>query len=576
MHQGLPSRAVCSMLLIVLLVQGSSTQTFMPIFRLFATLGLVIVLLSDYANAATALKSSAQHIYIAEDQQVLPHRYANIPHWLDSLTEVNRVALTGGSYWLVKQLNIQQADQWLASVDGPNIENIDYYLYSEGNQLRHLSSGYLHPYEYLFSYARHIDTPTLGGYWLIARVSSHYYTEQPQLNFAPKAELGQLYHQRASLITLCLGALLILAIYNGAVSIVQQDKVFALFSAYLLAITISLALVFQVTVHLFNLRALSIQLLPLLTIPVFSVLFYSRFLDLQRYSPRLWLISRYLIALCLLAIPATTIWLNYTVVIIFNLILLWITLTLVSAMVCWRKGSEQARSFILPTLLLIVPALLIVLSVIPKDTTTLLATDILLLLCCTLSGLSMSLALHYKFKRLVLESLKVNQQLNLERDAARLDALTGLQNRYAFNEYVSQQLTFTGEQNCCLALIDIDYLKIVNDQSGHQEGDRLIKLAAEALNMVLTDRVELFRIGGDEFAVFSSQLSASELQEKLSIVDKVIQLNGAAHSGISFGCANTNSCRDAEQLFYRADMTMYQQKAQRKSKAKLVVAPSYP
>lgn len=541
----------------------------MSAFRFFISLALTLYLACYKPAIAADLNASSQQIYLAEDQQVLPHRYSDIPSWLNKLSQVDRVKLSGGSYWLVKKINISQPNQWIASVDGPVIENIDYYLYSEGNQMRHLSSGYLHPYEYLFSYARHIDTPSLGGYWLITRISSQYYTEQPQLSFGHKSDMSQLYHWRASVITLCLGGLLILAIYNGAVGLVQQDRVFAYFSGYLFSITLALALVFHVAAHLLQLRITQLHLLPVLLIPIFSVLFYCRFLSLQQYAPKLWLASRYLIALCLLSIPIAVIWVNWAVILVYCVILLWVVLALSSALQCWRQGSKQAQLFILSTLLLLIPALLLAMAIVPKNTTTLLAADLSILLSCIFSTLFMSLALHYKFKRLTLESLLVAKQLSEERDAARLDALTGLKNRYAFNEYVSN-IEFDEEHHTSLALVDIDYLKSINDHAGHQEGDKLIKLVAEALNMVLSDQVKLYRIGGDEFAAFSDTLSCSEIDEKLAIADKIIQLNGTAQSGISFGSASTDDCQDAEQLFYRADMTMYQQKAQRKRKSKLV------
>ncbi len=181
----------------------------------------------------------------------------------------------------------------------------------------------------------------------------------------------------------------------------------------------------------------------------------------------------------------------------------------------------------------------------------------------------MSLALNYKFKQITIKSALVAEQLNQERDAARLDALTGLQNRYAFNEYVNS-IQFENSPYLCLALIDIDYLKTINDHAGHQEGDKLIKLVADALTLVFNQQVQLFRIGGDEFAAFSQTLSRQQIDEKLAIADKITQLNGTAQSGISFGSATTDDCQDAEQLFYKADMTMYQTKAQRKQKSKLV------
>ncbi len=520
-------------------------------------------------NAHADDYSSQQQIYLAEDQQVLPHRYNDIEDWLGKLQQVNKVSLSGGSYWLVKRIDISHPQQWIASVDGPAIENIDYYLYSEGNQIRHLSSGYLHPYEYLFSYARHIDTPSLGGYWLITRISSQFYSEQPQLNFGSKPHMSQLYHWRASIIMLCLGAVMVLAIYNAAIGFVQQDRVFAYFSGYVFAIVISLASIFQVGSDLLAINNPKLYMLPVLLIPVCSLLFYSRFLDLQQVSLNLWRASRLVMVLSIIAMPIVVIWINWTVLVVYTISLLWIALTFACAIYSFKKTAIQGRLFVLSTLILFVPASLLGSSMLPRSTSLILAADFAIVLCAITNTLLMSLALNYKFKQITIKSALVAEQLNQERDAARLDALTGLQNRYAFNEYVNS-IQFENSPYLCLALIDIDYLKTINDHAGHQEGDKLIKLVADALTLVFNQQVQLFRIGGDEFAAFSQTLSRQQIDEKLAIADKITQLNGTAQSGISFGSATTDDCQDAEQLFYKADMTMYQTKAQRKQKSKLV------
>ncbi|WP_427981946.1 diguanylate cyclase domain-containing protein [Agarivorans sp.] len=528
---------------------------------------LILLLIGLMHNAHADDYSGQQQIYLAEDQQVLPHRYNDIKNWLTKLQNVDSVALNGGSYWLVKKIDISHPQEWIASVDGPAIENIDYYLYSEGNQIRHLSSGYLHPYEYLFSYARHIDTPSLGGYWLITRVSSHFYTEQPQLNFGPKPRMSQLYHWRASIITFCLGAVLVLAIYNAAIGFVQQDRVFAYFSAYVFAIVIALASIFHIGSDLFGIKNPKLYMLPVLFIPLCSLLFYSRFLDLQQVSLSLWRANRLVMLLSIIAMPIIVIWINWTVVIVYTICLLWVALSFVCAIYSFKKTAIQGRLFVLSTLILLVPTSLLASSFVPKSTSLILAADLSVVLCAIANTLLMSLALNYKFKQISIRSAQVAEQLHQERDAARSDALTGLQNRYAFNEYVGK-IPFEKAPYLCLALIDIDYLKTINDQAGHQEGDKLIKLVADALTLVFNHQVQLFRIGGDEFAVFSQELSRQQVDEKLAIADRIIQLNGTAQSGISFGSATTDDCQDAEQLFYKADMTMYQQKAQRKQKSK--------
>lgn len=86
-----------------------------------------------------------------------------------------------------------------------------------------------------------------------------------------------------------------------------------------------------------------------------------------------------------------------------------------------------------------------------------------------------------------------------EREAT-MDALTGLNNRGAFDRTVKGLAEMPGAQ-FSLALIDIDNLKKVNDMHGHLAGDRVLSGLAHALKSAVRDEDLVARHGGDEFAV---------------------------------------------------------------------------
>ncbi|MEM5470594.1 EAL domain-containing protein [Hoeflea sp. AS60] len=79
------------------------------------------------------------------------------------------------------------------------------------------------------------------------------------------------------------------------------------------------------------------------------------------------------------------------------------------------------------------------------------------------------------------------------------DQLTGLSNRYAFDEVLNESMS-APTSGFGLLLIDIDNLKQVNDSMGHSVGDGLICEAGRRLAKV-SPRVSVYRLGGDEFAV---------------------------------------------------------------------------
>lgn len=88
---------------------------------------------------------------------------------------------------------------------------------------------------------------------------------------------------------------------------------------------------------------------------------------------------------------------------------------------------------------------------------------------------------------------------------SRTDVLSGLANRRFFVEQFDQC-----ELEKSLMVIDIDRFKFVNDNYGHSVGDEVIVKVANMLSSVFADRGTCARIGGEEFAVFSSDLSFAE------------------------------------------------------------------
>ena len=82
------------------------------------------------------------------------------------------------------------------------------------------------------------------------------------------------------------------------------------------------------------------------------------------------------------------------------------------------------------------------------------------------------------------------------------DPLTRLANRRVFDDRLAALLE-PGQPGATVVLCDLDDLKAINDESGHDAGDRVIILAADALSVVASrvDGCVAARIGGDEFAL---------------------------------------------------------------------------
>lgn len=100
---------------------------------------------------------------------------------------------------------------------------------------------------------------------------------------------------------------------------------------------------------------------------------------------------------------------------------------------------------------------------------------------------------------------------------AKRDALTGLLNRRSLDEALNRHLEQPATPLACL-MIDIDYFKRFNDQYGHDAGDAVMQYVARILTEVVGNDGQVFRFGGEEFAVFLHGMAgepALEMGEKL-------------------------------------------------------------
>jgi diguanylate cyclase (GGDEF)-like protein len=115
---------------------------------------------------------------------------------------------------------------------------------------------------------------------------------------------------------------------------------------------------------------------------------------------------------------------------------------------------------------------------------------------------------------------------------AMTDPLTGLPNRRAWEQMLAERLTGEGDASpFCLALLDIDRFKEINDRAGHLAGDELLKDVAARLTAAIRRRNCVARLGGDEFAVL---LGGVEAGEAAALIEQ-IRIRGGGPVGQSGG-----------------------------------------
>jgi diguanylate cyclase (GGDEF)-like protein len=148
-------------------------------------------------------------------------------------------------------------------------------------------------------------------------------------------------------------------------------------------------------------------------------------------------------------------------------------------------------------------------------------------------------------------SLSINRRVEVSESRARTDPLTGIANRRWLGEELSRELAWARrhEAPLCAALIDIDDLKVYNDQHGHLAGDHLIVSAVDAWRAAVRPSDFLARVGGDEFMLLMPDCSVESAQAVLQ------RIRGATpdETSCSAGLARWDGVEGALELFNRAD-----------------------
>jgi diguanylate cyclase (GGDEF)-like protein len=152
------------------------------------------------------------------------------------------------------------------------------------------------------------------------------------------------------------------------------------------------------------------------------------------------------------------------------------------------------------------------------------------------------------------------------RAEADRDYLTGLANRRRFRTALGQEVERWRRYNvpCALLLVDIDFLKKVNDAHGHSAGDVVIRHVASALVELSRDNDTAARLGGEEFALLlagADDAKAIAAAERLRFTISHEPLEGIGTVTVSLGVASCPSHAGSERTLYAAsDAALYRAK----------------
>jgi len=163
-------------------------------------------------------------------------------------------------------------------------------------------------------------------------------------------------------------------------------------------------------------------------------------------------------------------------------------------------------------------------------------------------------------------------EAELYRKLAYTDELTGVYNRTAFQHDMDSQVTINQETGTSVVkpntifMFDLNDLKECNDNFGHENGDRYIKMVAEALIRTIGIDGRCYRIGGDEFCAIMPSTVQNEIDHKfISIIREIQELDRKGFVvpvsvAVGYAVYNPEYDENLEDTMKRADVLMYQNK----------------
>lgn len=172
------------------------------------------------------------------------------------------------------------------------------------------------------------------------------------------------------------------------------------------------------------------------------------------------------------------------------------------------------------------------------------------------------------------------ERLSIENSRlAHTDPLTGLPNRRHFFSMVEDHIEKVKDSNqqFYVGVLDLDRFKPINDTYGHNFGDRLLMEVGNRLVALVTDEIQICRVGGDEFGVLLTLPATNIEKQGQQICDLLSAPYEIGDTRVSIGCScglavYPDAGRSAHELFDRSDYALYNSKSQRRGQATLYSA----
>ena len=177
-------------------------------------------------------------------------------------------------------------------------------------------------------------------------------------------------------------------------------------------------------------------------------------------------------------------------------------------------------------------------------------------------------SLSTKILQMEQESSRLHQKLADNRKKLLFDTLTGVHSRLAYDEKIAQEFSRWKRYGSAFAyaILDIDLFKKVNDEYGHNAGDKALRIIAQLMQKNIRKSDTLFRIGGEEFVLLLTNTSATQAEPLLTKLRKEVA-DSSFHFKqqrikltLSAGITESKTDDTVQIMYERADAALYRAK----------------
>lgn len=184
---------------------------------------------------------------------------------------------------------------------------------------------------------------------------------------------------------------------------------------------------------------------------------------------------------------------------------------------------------------------------------------ILVLCAAILSATILNTYMHFKYLISGMATLScIFYYLFFTTQTLTRDAMTSALNRHCFYRDI---LTMRKHQMFVISM-DLNGLKQINDNLGHDEGDKAILAVSECTFEIIPSRCRFYRMGGDEFEILFPSASRSDTEIMMQKIKEAVHSRGYS---IAMGCGEYKKGMDLDELIKEIDAMMYEDKARMKA-----------